>query len=240
MVGKSLVDLKKKLIKRLPTTASINKQVKEVCKKLKLPNKPMGIEEIKQVERYLKIYSINVLEGRRGYATDVFLYKGPLNKYFIYILLSESHYNVIRSMKRTFHNKKYCNYCKQGYDDKMQHFCLATCFCCKKQDCEKSVEGLKCSKCFEKAKNEECLVYHNEYICKRKVYCDICNQVYISKNHVCDGQKWCVNCKAIVSEEEHLCYLQADKVINTNVPNFIVAKKSCVKVIVVCAKIKNF
>jgi hypothetical protein len=107
LVGKSLVDLKKKLIKRLPTTASINKQVKEVCKKLKLPNKPMGIEEIKQVERYLKIYSVNVLEGRRGYATDVFLYIGPLNKYFIYILLSESHYNVLRSMKRTFHKNKF-------------------------------------------------------------------------------------------------------------------------------------
>jgi DNA repair exonuclease SbcCD ATPase subunit len=41
----------------------------------------------------------------------------------------------------------------------------------------------------QKAKNEECLVYHNEYICKRKVFCDICKQVYITKNHVCDGQK---------------------------------------------------
>ena len=149
-------------------------------------------------------------------------------------------------MKRTFHKNKFCNYCKQGYDDSMQHFCLATCFCCKKQDCEKSVDDLKCTKCFQKAKNEECLVYHNEFICKRKVYCDICKQVYISKNHVCDGQKWCVNCKAILSEEEHLCYLQADKVINTNrypliffdyecyqkdskhVPNYIVAIILCI------------
>jgi G:T-mismatch repair DNA endonuclease (very short patch repair protein) len=253
LIGKSLVDLKKKIIKRLPSTSALNKQVREICKKLKLPNKAMGIEEIKQVERYLKIYSINVLEGRRGYATDVFLYKGPLNKYFIYILLSDSHYNVIRSMKSTFKKKKYCNYCKQGYDDKMQHFCLATCFCCKKQDCVKSVEGLKCSKCFQKAKNEECLFYHNEYICKRKVYCDICKQVYITKNHVCDGQKWCVNCHAIVTEEEHLCYLQADKVINKkrypliffdyecyqkdskHVPNYIVAKKICVS----CLDSKN-
>jgi hypothetical protein len=88
LIGKSYIDFKHKLITHRPLTAQLNVDIKRIALKLKLEDKPLGIAEIKQIERYLKYYSI-----------CVFLYQGPLNKNYIYILFTESHFNVIRSMK---------------------------------------------------------------------------------------------------------------------------------------------
>jgi hypothetical protein len=79
LLGKAKIDFKLKM----PTTCQMNKQVKDVFKKLNFKNKPMGIIEIMQIERFLKYYSINVIDGRKGNTKkDFFLYNGPLNKHF--------------------------------------------------------------------------------------------------------------------------------------------------------------
>jgi hypothetical protein len=88
-------------------------------------------------------------------------------------------------------------------------------------------------------------LYHAEYICSKRKYCDLCGQIYIGKQHVCIGEKYCVNCKVVV-KEEHKCFQKRDKIINSkrkpfvffdyecyqknfkHVPNHIVAKKVCV------------
>ena len=212
----------------------------------------MGIPEIKQIERYLKYYSISMLDGKKGFQEQRFYYKGPANKYFIYILFTESHYNVIKSMKALLDVSYYCNFCKKGYNDNDDHTCSETCFCCKKQGCLKIGKNLKCLKCKQKARNSECLQFHNEYICKKKSVCDFCNDIIIKKKHVCINQKYCVNCKKVVSQE-HLCYLQRDKFPkkdslpliffdyecyqknNKHIPNYIVAKKICV----LCLKLEG-
>ena len=245
LLGKAKIDFKLKKIKKMPTTCQMNKKVKDVCKTLNLKNKPMGIMEIMQIERFLKYFSINVIDGRKGNTKkDFFLYNGPVNKHFIFILYTENHYNVIRNMSTFLKKKYYCNYCKVGYDD-FSHTCAATCSCCKKQDCNNSSVNLKCKKCKIKAKNEECLIYHCEYICSKRQFCSICGQVFFKKQHVCNGEKYCVNCKTIV-KEDHLCYQKRDKLINKkrkplvffdyecfqkenkHIPNYIVAKKVCV------------
>jgi hypothetical protein len=101
LYAKALIDIKKKLIKKLPTANQFNSQVKIISKKLNLQNKPCGINEIRQIEFYLNNFSINIIDGRAG-ACEEFIYKGITtsvnNKNYIYIVLTDSHYNVIPSM----------------------------------------------------------------------------------------------------------------------------------------------
>jgi hypothetical protein len=178
-----------------------------------LANKPMGIPEIIQIERYLQNYSINVIDGRKGkMSEDMYLYTGPLNKYFIYILYTERNDHILVT---------------------------------KKQDCNAINDEIRCKKCNQKARNEQCLLYHTEYICPKKKNCGLCSQIYIGKQHVCIGEKYCVNCKVVV-KEDHKCFQKRDKIINSKrkpfvffeykcyqknfkyVPKYIVAKKVCV------------
>jgi hypothetical protein len=53
LYAKALIDIKKKLLNRLPTTNQFNSQVKIISKKLNLQNKPSGINEIRQIEFYI-------------------------------------------------------------------------------------------------------------------------------------------------------------------------------------------
>jgi hypothetical protein len=246
LIGKAKCDIKNDLIKKSPTTMQMNKEMRIICKKLNLANKPMGIPEIIQIERYLKNYSINVIDGRKGkMSEDMFLYTGPFNKYFIYILYTESHFNHLGEMTTFLVTSYFCNYCKKGYKENEKHSCLATCISCKKQDCNAINDDIRCKKCNQKARNEQCLLYHTEYICSKKKKCDLCGQIYIGKQHVCIGEKYCVNCKVVV-KEDHKCFQKRDKIINSkrkpfvffdyecyqknfkHVPNYIVAKKVCV------------
>ena len=143
LVAKSVIDKDFGVTKRLLKQSEINKQVRVICKKLNLKNEPMGIPEIKQIERYLKYYSISIMDGKKGLQQQKFYYKGPVNKYFIYLLFTESHYNVIKSMKALLYVSYYCNYCKKGYNDNADHTCTETCFCCKKQGCLKILENVQ-------------------------------------------------------------------------------------------------
>ena len=75
LYAKALIDIKKKLIKKLPTANQLNSKVKIISKKLNLQNKPCGINEIRQIEFYLNNFSINIIDGRAG-ACEEFIYKG--------------------------------------------------------------------------------------------------------------------------------------------------------------------
>ena len=90
LIAKSIKDKQKNIIKKLPTISQINKEVKILCKKLELKNHPMGIPETIQIERYLKNYSINLLDANPGVLYKKILYKGPYNRNFIYIVLTKS------------------------------------------------------------------------------------------------------------------------------------------------------
>jgi hypothetical protein len=216
LIGKSYIDFKHKLITHRPSTAQLNVDIKRIALKLKLEDKPLGIAEIKQIERYLKYYSICVLDGKQGNFEKKFLYQGALNKYYIYIFVTESHFNVIRSMKAFQGTVYYCDYCKKGYNTLVQHACIKTCKSCKKQSClntlrtGQSYSSYKCSNCKQISRNKECMQFHIEHICTKKKICHICDSVYFKKFHVCLNQKFCSNCKTVV-DLSHKCFLSSDK-----------------------------
>jgi len=99
LTAKMHLDLENSLIVKLLDYKEFETQLFHIIEKLKLPNKKMGVNEIIQIERYLKFYSITIYDGEYNKFNNKFIYTGPSNKYFIFILYTKSHYNVILSMK---------------------------------------------------------------------------------------------------------------------------------------------
>ena len=199
--------------KKLLTHLQIEKKVKEISNVLNLPNKASGIyPQVKQIEAYLKNYSISIYESQPLINNKFLLHEGPVNRFYLYILFTGSHYHVIKSMKALFNYIYFCNYCKRGYRNKGDHWCIKTCKSCKNQDCVKVSHNFhkKCKKCKVITKNDACLRYHTEFICNKQSYCNICGLIFYRKKHVCLGEKFCVNCQEIV-REDHKCYLSSDK-----------------------------
>ena len=240
------LDLKNKLINELFNKHEFETNLKNVIDKLKLPNKPIGVTEIVQIERFLKFYSITIYDGENNVFNNKYIYTGPPNKYFIYILYTKSHYNALLSMLAFLDKCYFCDYCKSGYDHSTGHSCKYTCKSCKRQDCTKTESTLKCKKCNEKATGLECLRIHQEKICDKKIFCNFCNNVYIKNKHVCNNQKFCLHCRKVV-DTSHFCFLAPDKFPQKSsknliffdyetyqehgkhIPNLIVAKLVCIK-----------
>jgi hypothetical protein len=99
VTAKMHLDLENGFIVKLLDKKEFETQLFHIIGKLKLPNKKMGVNEIIQIERYLKFYSITIYDGEYNEFNNKFIYTSPSNRYFIYILYTKSHYNVILSMK---------------------------------------------------------------------------------------------------------------------------------------------
>ena len=125
----------------------LDKQVKIIRKKLNLKNKACGIDELQRIEMYLKKYSITLINGQDGSYSNKILYSGPANTNFLYIIYTNSHYDVIPSMKLFFKSKGYCNYCKLAFFKK--HKCPKMCKSCLSLDCLEIFNSpcYKCPKC---------------------------------------------------------------------------------------------
>ena len=109
LIGKAFTDNdpdKNKLAE--PNSTLLNRMVEKIIKELKIEDKPLGLEELKMIEMYLQDYQITLINGD-GKLEKKPIYVGPLNKKFIYICYTESHYKVITSMK-AFYNRQY--FCK--------------------------------------------------------------------------------------------------------------------------------
>ena len=212
LLAKAYLDLEKNLIKVFPDNTTLKHQAEIILKALKFKNKPMGINQIREIEIFLKYYSIAVLDGKNG-IRNTYLDKGLQNKYYLYICLTNSHYNVIPNMA-TFYNCSYfCNYCRKKYSNN-DHRCPGTCKCCQRQDCNEILnqsihENLECKKCKRVAKKKVCLETHLFLVCDKREFCLTCELVK-SKKHVCLNEKFCDLCKKKV-KLDHKCYLKKDK-----------------------------
>jgi hypothetical protein len=187
----------------------LHKMVLKIMKKCKIIDKPLGIGDIKKIERYFKHYQITILHGNIN--KDI-IYKGIPNNKHIYICFTNSHYNVITSMKRFMNKSYYCNFCKVGYDKIGAHKCEALCISCLRHNCIKEEDlitdqnDFKCEFCKMICRNLLCKSIHEEKICYIPHLCQKCNKIN-RKNHVCGmDSKWCRNCKKSVNYN-HECYI---------------------------------
>ena len=100
----------------------LNRDVEKICKKIYFPNTGSGIPEIKNLELYLRDYCITLFDGHSPKDAKP-LYRGLVNKYFINLLLTKSHYNVITSMPAYLKRSYYCDFCIKSWNDYGVHKC---------------------------------------------------------------------------------------------------------------------
>jgi hypothetical protein len=142
------------------------------------------------------------------------IYQGvvSVDKKFIYLLLLDNHYYVIRSPAKFFRSSNFCDYCKHPYEKKSFHNCTFICYACKLTSCKvNTYKFIKCDKCDILCNGSDCLNNHKNIICIPKKNCEICLGPK-KFNHICDGDfKYCNNCRVQV-DFDHKCFIVAETI----------------------------
>ncbi len=187
---------------RLKSTL-LYKEVLRVMKACYIPDKPCGIKEFQLMEFYFKYYQINIIKND-GVLDKEPIYAGPPNKKQIYINYTNSHYNVIKNIKKFYNCKYYCGDCKTKYNNIRDHYCKSKCNRCNREKCQNE-ELIVCHSCNLECYSSNCLKYHFLYMCKTENNCSKCNN-FKRKIHVCSEEKFCKNCKKVV-KIDHQCFI---------------------------------
>jgi hypothetical protein len=227
-----------------PSSKLMATHIKIIRQKLKLPEHGCGIREVFQIESFLEDYCITLIDGN---CSNKFFYKGGKKDKYLYIMYTNSHYNVITSMPAYIGQAYYCDSCNIGYCQSIIHSCANLCNTCKKSTCNVTeAKHIKCENCYMSARDAYCLQRHLDLICNKRKICQIC-KFFIGRKHICLNEKYCQKCKEIV-QMDHLCFIkqQPEKkkeakfngliffdyeafVENSiHVPNLIIAHKVCV------------
>ena len=176
-----------------------------------------GLEEVKQFQRYLSEYQINVVS--KDHQNSI-IYSGPEKEKKIYLFLHDNHYDVIKSMPAFFARKRYYHPCKKGYDHATDHLCPDSCLLCCFQKCP-IVSWISCTDCNRIFKSQECFDRHKQNLgqgkslCALLVKCCHCNCVVKRGQqrpdlHHC-GQTKCSRSNRYVDTKYHECYMQPEK-----------------------------
>ena len=242
-----------------PLSQRISNKVFETVTKLRMKNKPCGIDDAHKLEVYFKHYQITIINNE-GKFDKVPLYAGKKNIKHIYLSYTDSHYNVIKFIKRFYNRSYFCPVCLVAYNNLRNHKCKNLCTLCNRYNCEyvsnKFSDGkylkLKCEACDKICHNDVCLNLHLNEFCKIINKCDTCKKTLSAKmTHVCIDQKYCRNCQTGV-ELDHTCYILTEdekdvrenklggyiwfdyetyQVDDIHIANLVVAEKACIKCI---------
>ncbi len=111
------------------------KAARELHEKAGVPFGPCGIPEVKQFQKHLPEYEINIVSADHG---DSVIYPEcptdtKAKRLFLY--LHSNHYDVIASMPAFFDRSYFCCKCKKTYNNTVQHLCKAMCKLCRSFDC---------------------------------------------------------------------------------------------------------
>ncbi|KAF4523989.1 hypothetical protein B566_EDAN013831 [Ephemera danica] len=157
------------------------------------------------------------LDGRSIY------FKGEVNdvRYRVNLLLSNNHYDVIRSTVGAFACNYYCEEFNTHHSRRDQHKCREACSnCLKMPPCEKNIDAITCDKCFREFFNRQCFANHSTNVLyKKETVCDIhkkcprCFRTYKKypgrPMHTC-GEYFCKTCKKHCPRD-HKCYMRKDR-----------------------------
>ena len=148
----------------------------------------------------MKEYQILVISSE-----NEFIYVGDKKDKQIILFNHNNHFDYVRSLPSFFNDNKFCFNCLTSYHDDLSHECIKLCRVCRQKFCkkEKSIQ-FKCSTCKINCSSNDCLMYHQENVCKSFTKCLTCGRIK-TRNHTCLG-RWCLNCSTSV-EMNHKCYI---------------------------------
>ena len=191
---------------------------RELHRKAGVPLGPCGISEVKQFQKYLTGYEINIVSMEHG---NSIIY--PERPYVtetkrIYLYLYDNHYDVITTMPGFLNRSYFCHMCRKSYNNTVDHVCDAMCKMCRGLECS-FIEPRDCTDCGRMFKSQACYDRHKEplgnggSVCQQVKRCTRCgNSVRVRNwaNHICAKTK-CRTCKEFVDDngkDTHYCYMK--------------------------------
>ncbi len=100
------------------------KAARELHKKACVPFGPCGISEVKQFQKYLSEYEINIVS--MDHENTIIYPERPVDEEVrqIYLCLHNNHYDVITTMPGFLNRSYFCYKCRKAYKDKNRHKCI--------------------------------------------------------------------------------------------------------------------
>ena len=197
------------------------KAARELHQRAGVPFGSCGIPEVKQFQKCLPEYEINIVSMDHG---DSIIYPEcpvDVETKRIYLYLHNNHYDVITTMPGFLNRSYFCHRCRKSYNNAVHHLCNAMCKMCRAFDCP-FVELRDCMDCGRVFRSQECYDRHKEPIGKGQSVCQLvkkcteCGDSVIIHNmphHIC-GKTKCRTCKEFVDNKDkdtHLCYMRKPK-----------------------------
>ncbi len=197
------------------------KAARELHQEAGVPFGPCGIPEVKQFQKHLPEYEINIVSMDHG---DSIIYPEcpvDVETKRIYLYLHNNHYDVITTMPGFLNRSYFCHRCRKSYNNTVNHLCNAMCKMCRAFDCP-FIEPRDCMDCGRMFKSQECYDRHKEPLGKGQSVCQLvkkcteCGDSVIIHNmphHIC-GKTKCRTCKEFVANKDkdtHLCYMRKPK-----------------------------
>ena len=197
------------------------KAARELHEKAGVPFGPCGIPEVKQFQKYLTEYEINIVSA--DHQNSIIYPERPTTteakRLFLY--LHNNHYDVITSMPAFLDHSYFCYECRKAYDSTVSHLCPAMCKLCRAFDCPQG-EPQDCEECGRTFKSQACYDRHKEalgagqsvcQLIKKCVKCGKSVVIYNLPHHIC-GETKCRTCGEFVKYKDmnaHLCYIRKPK-----------------------------
>ncbi len=194
---------------------------RELHQKAGVPFGPCGIPEVKQFQKYLPEYEINIVSMEHGESIIYPEQPTDVETKRIYLCLHNNHYDVITTMPGFLSRGYFCHKCRKSYDSTVDHLCKAMCKMCRAFDCP-FVDPRDCVDCGRMFKSQACYDRHKEplgkgqSVCQRVKKCFVCGDsvpIHNMTHHVCAKTK-CGTCKELVDNKDkdtHRCYMRKPK-----------------------------
>ncbi len=194
---------------------------RELHQKAGVPFGPCGISEVKQFQKYLPEYEINIVSMEHGESIIYPEQAADVETKRIYLYLHNNHYDVITTMPGFLNRSYFCHKCRKSYNNTVDHLCKAMCKMCRAFECP-FVEPRDCTDCGRMFKSQACYDRHKEplgkgqSVCQRVKKCAECGDsvpVYNMTHHVCAKTK-CGTCKELIDNKDkdtHQCYMRKPK-----------------------------
>ena len=191
---------------------------RELHWKAGVPLGPCGISEVKQFQKYLTGYEINIVSMEHG---NTIIYPAqPIvtETKRIYLYLYNNHYDVITTMPGFFNRSYFCHMCRKPYNSMVDHLCDSMCKMCRGFECS-FVDPRSCVDCKRMFKSQACYDRHKEplgngeSVCQQVKKCVKCGnsmRIHRLANHLC-GKTKCRTCKEFVDDDgkdTHYCYMK--------------------------------
>ena len=197
------------------------KEARELHRKAGVPIGPCGIPEVKQFQKYLTGYEINIVSMEHG--NTIIHPAQPIvtETKRIYLYLYNNHYDVITTMPGFLNRSYFCHICRKAYSNTVDHMCDSVCKMCRGLECS-FIDPRSCVDCKRMFKSQACYDRHKEplgngeSVCQQVKKCVKCGdsmRVHKLVNHLC-GKTKCKTCKEFVDDDDkdtHYCYMKKPK-----------------------------